>query len=243
MRLCRLVSRARRIVSVSGTSRSRSAITLVRSRGITAARGSSGRRRLGALTPQQEASLHLAAADHSAGRRRVVRTDRSRALARVHPAQQLLGVVVERAVQLFDGAFAAGCNYVDMAMNLSVPHPTKPYEKTGIRLGDGQFAESVLAMRAGGLPFRQVFSSQGPLFLPMAWLGDLLTFRTLDSPRAIAVFSGVALTVVTYIAGREITSRAGCRRATASAAAAGGHRIHCPQPRDGETARSAGTPC
>ncbi|MGB0114174.1 MAG: saccharopine dehydrogenase C-terminal domain-containing protein [Ilumatobacteraceae bacterium] len=43
---------------------------------------------------------------------------------------------------IFHGAFAAGCNYVDMAMNLSVPHPDKPYERTGIRLGDGQFAES-----------------------------------------------------------------------------------------------------
>jgi saccharopine dehydrogenase (NAD+, L-lysine forming) len=42
---------------------------------------------------------------------------------------------------IFHGAFAAGCNYVDMAMNLSVPHPTDPYTKTGIRLGDGQFAE------------------------------------------------------------------------------------------------------
>src|SRR6188472_2560815 len=42
---------------------------------------------------------------------------------------------------IFSGAFAAGCNYVDMAMNLSVPHPTKPYEKTGRRLGDAQFAE------------------------------------------------------------------------------------------------------
>ncbi len=42
---------------------------------------------------------------------------------------------------IFHGAFAAGCNYVDMAMNLSVPHPTEPFTKTGIRLGDGQFAE------------------------------------------------------------------------------------------------------
>jgi saccharopine dehydrogenase (NAD+, L-lysine-forming) len=42
---------------------------------------------------------------------------------------------------IFHGAFTAGCNYVDMAMNLSVPHPTEPFVKTGIRLGDGQFAE------------------------------------------------------------------------------------------------------
>jgi len=42
---------------------------------------------------------------------------------------------------IFDGAFAAGCNYVDMAMNLSQPHPVEPFRKTGIRLGDGQFAQ------------------------------------------------------------------------------------------------------
>jgi saccharopine dehydrogenase-like NADP-dependent oxidoreductase len=42
---------------------------------------------------------------------------------------------------IFHGAFEAGCHYVDMAMNLSEPHPTQPYSKTGRRLGDGQFAE------------------------------------------------------------------------------------------------------
>ena len=41
---------------------------------------------------------------------------------------------------IFEGAFAADCHYVDMAMHMSEPHPTKPYEKTGRRLGDAQFA-------------------------------------------------------------------------------------------------------
>ena len=45
---------------------------------------------------------------------------------------------------IFQGAFAAGCHYVDMAMHMSEPHPTKPYEKTGRRLGDAQFAQSPL---------------------------------------------------------------------------------------------------
>jgi saccharopine dehydrogenase (NAD+, L-lysine-forming) len=40
---------------------------------------------------------------------------------------------------IFDGAFAAGCTYVDMAMHLSHPHPTRPYEVTGVKLGDAQF--------------------------------------------------------------------------------------------------------
>ncbi|MEZ5268370.1 MAG: hypothetical protein R2789_07350 [Microthrixaceae bacterium] len=39
---------------------------------------------------------------------------------------------------------------------------------------DGVFSLSALAMRDGGIPFADVFSSQGPLFLPLVWLGDLL---------------------------------------------------------------------
>jgi saccharopine dehydrogenase-like NADP-dependent oxidoreductase len=41
---------------------------------------------------------------------------------------------------IFDAAFAAGCHYLDMAMHMSVPHPTHPYERTGVMLGDEQFA-------------------------------------------------------------------------------------------------------
>jgi saccharopine dehydrogenase (NAD+, L-lysine forming) len=32
---------------------------------------------------------------------------------------------------IFEGAFAAGCHYVDMAMNLSVPHATSPTRRPG----------------------------------------------------------------------------------------------------------------
>ncbi len=45
---------------------------------------------------------------------------------------------------IFQGAFEAGCHYVDMAMHMSEPHPTHPYERTGQRLGDAQFAQSPL---------------------------------------------------------------------------------------------------
>ncbi|RZI87028.1 MAG: ATP-binding protein, partial [Microbacterium sp.] len=41
---------------------------------------------------------------------------------------------------VFHGAFAAGADYVDMAMSLSRPHPDKPYEQVGVMLGDEQFA-------------------------------------------------------------------------------------------------------
>ena len=41
---------------------------------------------------------------------------------------------------IFDGAFAAGADYLDMAMSLSKPHPTAPYQQVGVKLGDEQFA-------------------------------------------------------------------------------------------------------
>jgi saccharopine dehydrogenase-like NADP-dependent oxidoreductase len=41
---------------------------------------------------------------------------------------------------IFDAAFAAGATYVDMAMHLSHPHPDRPHEETGVKLGDEQFA-------------------------------------------------------------------------------------------------------
>jgi saccharopine dehydrogenase-like NADP-dependent oxidoreductase len=40
---------------------------------------------------------------------------------------------------IFDAAFNVGCNYMDMAMTLSTPHPKKPFEECGVKLGDYQF--------------------------------------------------------------------------------------------------------
>ena len=41
---------------------------------------------------------------------------------------------------IFDAAFDAGCNYLDMAMHMSSPHPTNPFEQPGVMLGGAQFA-------------------------------------------------------------------------------------------------------
>jgi saccharopine dehydrogenase (NAD+, L-lysine-forming) len=42
-------------------------------------------------------------------------------------------------VPIFEAAFSCGCNYMDMAMTLSEPHPDDPFNKCGIKLGDYQF--------------------------------------------------------------------------------------------------------
>jgi saccharopine dehydrogenase (NAD+, L-lysine-forming) len=52
---------------------------------------------------------------------------------------------------IFEGAFAAGADYLDMAMSLSKPHPEAPYEKTGVKLGDEQFAQAEQWANAGRL--------------------------------------------------------------------------------------------
>jgi saccharopine dehydrogenase-like NADP-dependent oxidoreductase len=45
-------------------------------------------------------------------------------------------------VPIFEAAFSSGCNYMDMAMTLSEPHPTDPFHQCGVKLGDYQFARS-----------------------------------------------------------------------------------------------------
>ncbi len=42
---------------------------------------------------------------------------------------------------LFDVAYECGIHYMDMALSLAVPHPTDPYNKTNIKMGDYQFAK------------------------------------------------------------------------------------------------------
>jgi saccharopine dehydrogenase (NAD+, L-lysine forming) len=41
--------------------------------------------------------------------------------------------------QIFDAAYNVGVTYMDMAMTLSKPHPTEPFKKPGVKLGDYQF--------------------------------------------------------------------------------------------------------
>ena len=43
---------------------------------------------------------------------------------------------------IFAAAYEAGCNYVDMAMSLSIAHPDRPYELPGRMLGEQQLAAS-----------------------------------------------------------------------------------------------------
>ena len=65
------------------------------------------------------------------------------ALIREQGITHVLNAVDPRFVMpIFDACGIAGVSYMDMAMSLSHPHPERPYEETGEKLGDRQFAKA-----------------------------------------------------------------------------------------------------
>ena len=86
---------------------------------------------------------------------------------------------------------------------------------------DGVFSLSALAMRDGGIPFADVFSSQGPLFLPLVWLGDLLGLRSINSPRILGLLAGVGAVVLTYLVALRLRDRTAALLAGALVATSG----------------------
>jgi saccharopine dehydrogenase-like NADP-dependent oxidoreductase len=78
--------------------------------------------------------------------------DQVSALARKHGATLVMNAVEPSFVEsIFNGAFAAGADYMDMAMSLSSPHPTDPHNTPGVMLGQWQFDQSANWEAAGRL--------------------------------------------------------------------------------------------
>ena len=76
------------------------------------------------------------------------------ALARKHGVDMIhnsVDPVFNEAI--FDAAYAAGCNYMDMAMTLSTASATDPYSKCGVKLGDYQFERAEAWEKKGLLAF------------------------------------------------------------------------------------------
>ncbi|HEX8095900.1 saccharopine dehydrogenase family protein [Jatrophihabitans sp.] len=79
----------------------------------------------------------------------------SAAISRLLTEQRIdavLGATDPRfTMPIFRAALAAGVHYLDMAMSLSRPHPRDPFSRTGVKLGDEQFALAADWERAGKL--------------------------------------------------------------------------------------------
>ena len=73
-------------------------------------------------------------------------------LCRANAVTHVLNAVDPRFVMpIFDGALAAGADYLDMAMSLSRPHPDDPHSLPGVKLGDEQFGKTGEWEQAGRL--------------------------------------------------------------------------------------------
>ena len=117
------------------------------------------------------------------------------AICRQHGITHVLNVIDPRYVMpIFDGAFAAGANYLDTAMSLSRPHPTLPHEQVGVMLGDEQFAKAGEWQDAGLLALCGVGVEPGLSDIFARYAADHL-FSEIDE---IGIRDGANLSVAGY---------------------------------------------
>jgi saccharopine dehydrogenase-like NADP-dependent oxidoreductase len=84
-----------------------------------------------------------ATSDHRFSARQVDASDQAaiQALMADVAADAVLGATDPRfTMPIFQAALSQRIHYLDMAASLSVPHAERPYEQTGVKLGDAQFA-------------------------------------------------------------------------------------------------------
>ncbi|ANH39004.1 Carboxynorspermidine synthase [Nocardioides dokdonensis FR1436] len=117
------------------------------------------------------------------------------ALCREHAITHVMNAVDPRFVMsIFTGAGEAGAHYLDMAMSLSRPHPEAPYEKTGVKLGDEQFAVAGDWESAGRLALVGIGVEPGLSDVLARYAADHL-FSEIDE---LGVRDGANLTVQGY---------------------------------------------
>ncbi|HZN70693.1 MAG TPA: saccharopine dehydrogenase C-terminal domain-containing protein [Micromonosporaceae bacterium] len=117
------------------------------------------------------------------------------ALCREHRITHVLNAVDPRFVlPIFSGALAARAHYLDMAMSLSRPHPTRPYAECGVKLGDEQFGAAAQWRDAGRLALVGIGVEPGLSDVFARYAADTL-FSTIDE---IGVRDGANLVVSGY---------------------------------------------
>jgi saccharopine dehydrogenase (NAD+, L-lysine forming) len=117
------------------------------------------------------------------------------ALLLEHRCDALMNATDPRFVMpLFRAALAARVNYLDMAMSLSQPDPDQPYARTGVKLGDEQFAMADQWEQAGRLALAGIGVEPG--------LSDVFARHAADEMFSeiaeIGVRDGANLTVAGY---------------------------------------------
>ncbi len=97
-------------------------------------------------------------------------------------------------VPIFDACFEAEVTYLDLAMTLSEPHPTNPFEECGVKLGDYQFERSAAWEEKGLLALAGIGIEPGAADVFARYAADNL-FSEIDE---VGIRDGANLTVEGY---------------------------------------------
>jgi saccharopine dehydrogenase-like NADP-dependent oxidoreductase len=121
--------------------------------------------------------------------------DAIEALLTGHSCDVLMNAADPRFVMpQFRAALAAGVHYLDMAMSLSHPDPHEPYARTGVKLGDEQFAMAAQWEQSGKLALAGIGVEPGLSDVFARYAADTL-FSEIDE---LGVRDGANLAVAGY---------------------------------------------
>ena len=97
-------------------------------------------------------------------------------------------------MNIFNASKNAGVNYIDMALSLSIAHPTDPFNKVGVKLGDDQFAQHDEWISKGNFALIGIGIEPGMSDIFARYAQDYL-FSEID---AVTILDGSSLTVDGY---------------------------------------------
>ena len=115
-------------------------------------------------------------------------------IRKVNPDVVVNAVDPRYVMNIFNAAKNAGVNYIDMALSLSIAHPTDPFNKVGVKLGDDQFAQHDEWLSQGNFALIGIGIEPGMSDIFARYAQDYL-FSEID---AVTILDGSSLTVDGY---------------------------------------------
>jgi saccharopine dehydrogenase-like NADP-dependent oxidoreductase len=115
-------------------------------------------------------------------------------IKKVNPDVVINAVDPRFVMNIFNAAKNAGVNYMDMALSLSIAHPTDPFNKVGVKLGDDQFAQHDKWLTQGNYALIGIGVEPGMSDIFARYAQDYL-FSEID---AVTILDGSSLTVDGY---------------------------------------------
>ena len=115
-------------------------------------------------------------------------------IRKVNPDVVVNAVDPRFVMNIFNAAKNAGVNYMDMALSLSIAHPTDPFNKVGVKLGDDQFAQHDEWLSQGNYALIGIGIEPGMSDIFAKYAQDYL-FSEID---AVTILDGSSLSVDGY---------------------------------------------